>query len=93
MIRIADRYAVRMPQLVTRVDSALVQAMDDLIASGTYETRSDVVRIAIERLVDRHRRDEIGRQIIEGYRRIPETDEELAWADAAARAMIEEEPW
>ena len=43
--------------------------------------------------VDRHRRDEIGRQIVEGYRRMPETDEEMAWAEASLQAMVEEEPW
>jgi len=92
-VRIANRYAERMPQLVTRVDSSLVEAIDQLVASGAYGNRSDVVRVAIERLVDRHRRDEIGRQIVEGYRRMPETDEEMAWAEASLQAMVEEEPW
>jgi Arc/MetJ-type ribon-helix-helix transcriptional regulator len=82
-----------MPQLVTRVEPALVEAIDQMIATGAYETRSDVVRAGIEQLVDQHRRAEIGRQIVEGYQRIPETEEELAWADAATRAMIMEEPW
>ena len=91
--RYAQRYAHRMPQLVTRVDAALVQAIDELIATGAYETRSDVVRIAVERLVDQHRRDAIGRQIVDGYQRMPQTDEELAGVDEAAVAMILEEPW
>lgn len=91
--RIALRYALRMPQLVTRVDSGLVAAIDELVAAGEYGTRSDVVRAAIEGLVDRHRRDEIGRQIVEGYRRVPETEEEMAWAEASLHAMVEDEPW
>lgn len=91
--RIADRYALRMPQLVTRVDASLVEDIDRLVASGDYGTRSDLVRVAIERLVDRHRRDEIGRRIVEGYERMPETGEEMAWAEAALEAMVEEEPW
>ena len=92
-MRIAERYAARMPQLVTRVEAALVEAIDDLIANGEFETRSDVVRAGIEQLVDRHRRAEIGRQIVEAYRRHPQTDEELAGVDEAAAAMIMEEPW
>jgi hypothetical protein len=44
-------------------------------------------------LVDRHRRRQIGARIVEGYRRQPQTDEEVAWADAAAVRMIAEEPW
>ena len=93
MTRIAERYASRMPQLVTRVEPALIEAIDELIAAGAFETRSDVVRTAIERLVDRHRRDEIGRQIVEAYTRQPQTEEELAGVDEAAVAMIMEEPW
>lgn len=93
MRRIADRYADPVPQLVTRVDQGLVDAIDVLVASGAYETRSDVVRVAIERLVDRHRRDEIGRQIVEGYRRMPQTDEEVSAVYEAAVAMIRAEPW
>jgi Arc/MetJ-type ribon-helix-helix transcriptional regulator len=93
MTRIAYRYAGTVPQLVTRVDQGLVDAIDELVASGAYETRSDVVRVAIERLVDRHRRDEIGRQIVEGYRRMPQTDAELAGVYEAAVAMIRAEPW
>ena len=92
-LRIAHRYADHMPQLVTRVDPTLVRAIDELIAQGAYETRSEVVRIALERLLDRHRRDAIGRQIVEGYQRMPQTDEELAGVDEAAVAMILEEPW
>jgi Arc/MetJ-type ribon-helix-helix transcriptional regulator len=82
-----------MPQLVTRVDATLIDGVDELIAAGVVATRSDAVRLGLQRLIDRHRRDEIGRQIVEGYERIPETEEELAWADASAKAMIEEEPW
>jgi len=56
-------------------------------------SRSDAVRLALERLVDEYRRREIGRQIAEGYERIPQTEEELAGIDDATRAMIWEEPW
>lgn len=37
--------------------------------------------------------DEISRRIIEGYERIPETEEEMAWAEASGREGIREEPW
>jgi Arc/MetJ-type ribon-helix-helix transcriptional regulator len=82
-----------MPQLVTRVDASLLQGIDELIAAGVVETRSEAVRVALERLLDRHRRDEIGRQIVEGYQRTPQTEDELAGVDEAAAAMILEEPW
>jgi Arc/MetJ-type ribon-helix-helix transcriptional regulator len=82
-----------MTQLVARVPEGVVQDLDELVASGAYETRSDAVREALVRLIDTHRREEIGRQIVEGYKRIPETEEELRWAEQSGREMIEEEPW
>ncbi len=35
----------------------------------------------------------VGRAIADGYRRIPQKDDDLAWPDAASAAMIAEEPW
>jgi len=46
-----------------------------------------------EKLVDEQRRRRIGAEIVAGYERRPETDEELAQAERATRALIEEEPW
>ncbi len=82
-----------MAQLVTRVDDALAAAVDELVESGDVKSRSDAVRIALERLVDRARRDRIGAQIVAGYLAIPQTDDEMGWADSLSRRMIEEEPW
>jgi Arc/MetJ-type ribon-helix-helix transcriptional regulator len=80
-------------QLVTRVDEDLMREIDLLVSEGVVASRSDAVRQAVHALVDLHRRRRIGEAIVEGYRRQPQTEEELAWADALARRMIEEEPW
>ncbi len=82
-----------MPQLVTRVNDELAAAVDRLVEAGEVTSRSEAVRIALERLVDQHRRAAIGRQIVEGYRRIPETEEAIAWAEASTRRLIDDEPW
>ncbi len=89
----AYRYAECMPQLVTRVDEALVQAIDGLIATGMVASRSDAVRLALEQLLDRHGRGEVGRQIVAGYEARPQVDDEVGWSDHATEAMIAEEPW
>lgn len=80
-------------QLVTRVGDDLVEHVDALVAAGVLESRSQAVRLGLERLVDQLERRRIGEQIVEGYRRLPETDEELRWAEESGRRMIEEEPW
>jgi metal-responsive CopG/Arc/MetJ family transcriptional regulator len=82
-----------MAQVVTRLDDKLVADLDSLVADGCVGSRSEGVRMALEKLVDEHRRRRIGEEIVAGYERCPETDEELAQAEQATRALIEEEPW
>jgi Arc/MetJ-type ribon-helix-helix transcriptional regulator len=82
-----------MPQLVTRLDAELLEAVDRLVSDGVVANRSEAVRLGLEQLVDRARRSEIAATIIEGYRRVPQTDEELERADMGLRALVAEEPW
>ena len=82
-----------MAQLVTRVDDDLLRDVDELVAQGAASSRSALVRMGLERMIDEHRRRAVGERIAEAYRRIPETTDELAGLDAATRALVEEEPW
>ncbi len=82
-----------MAQVVTRLDDKLVEALDGLVADGVVSNRSEAVRLGLERLVDEHHRALIGAQIVNAYRRQPQTADELAGLDQATRALIEEEPW
>lgn len=77
----------------------LVQLNDDLLrqlderAAKEGRSRSALIRDAIEEYLFDEDRARIDREIIEGYERIPITEEELAAAERSARRMIEEEPW
>lgn len=82
-----------MTQVIARLDPGLLAAVDDLVDRGAVASRSDAVRTALELLVDRHRRAAIGAQIADGYRRHPQTADELGWADRATTEMIADEPW
>jgi Arc/MetJ-type ribon-helix-helix transcriptional regulator len=82
-----------MAQFVTRVDERLAAEVDRLVNDGVVESRSAAVRLGLERLVDQQRRRQVGRSIAEGYRRRPQADSEVGWADDATRRMIAEEPW
>ena len=82
-----------MAQLVTRVNDRLVAQIDDLGAKGAVASRSEAVRVGLERLVHQHRRRETGAKTVQGYRRHPQTDDELAGLDQATRALIAEDPW
>ena len=80
-------------QFVTRIEDRLTDRVDSLVAAGIFASRSDAVRLGLERIVDQLEREQIGRQIVEAYQRMPQTEEELAWADEALEQMLEEEPW
>lgn len=82
-----------MAQLVTRIDDELAEQLDELVDEGVVGSRSDAVRTALRELIDRHRRQRLAEQTIAAYTLLPQTDEELAGVDEAARRMIEEEPW
>jgi len=82
-----------MAQMVVRVDEELAAAVDELVAAGVVTSRSEAVRLGLERLIDRSRRDRIGAQIVEGYQAQPQQHEEVGWADASTARMIADEPW
>lgn len=78
--------AIRLP------DDTLVR-LDELVHPDGYATRTEAIRTAIDALLDAHAHAHIDRLIVDGYTMIPQTDEEVAIATAATRALIEEEPW
>jgi Arc/MetJ-type ribon-helix-helix transcriptional regulator len=80
-------------QLVTRVPDDVMAAVDRLVREGVFESRSEAVRVGLAVVVERQRREATGKAIVDGYRRIPQRDDDLPWADAASAAMIAEEPW
>jgi Arc/MetJ-type ribon-helix-helix transcriptional regulator len=82
-----------MPQVVTRLDEALLAQVDELVAAGEVSSRSEAVRVALQELVDRRRRHAVGRAIADEYGARPQTAPEVGWPDAATAAMIAEEPW
>lgn len=82
-----------MAQLVTRVPDEIAKAVDDLVEARVFGSRSDAVRAGLDSVIERERRAAVGRAIAEGYERIPQAEDDLAWSDAATAAMIAEEPW
>jgi len=82
-----------MAQFVTRVEDGLASDVDRLVQEGVVASRSAAVRLGLEGLIDRHNRRRIGRAIVEGYSRRPQTEAEVGWADEATRAMIADEAW
>jgi Arc/MetJ-type ribon-helix-helix transcriptional regulator len=80
-------------QIAIRIPDALATRLEELVTSGRFETKADAVRTALEAMIDGTRRADIGRQIVEGYLRVPQEDSDVAAASQAATRSIDEEPW
>ena len=80
-------------QIAVRIPEELARSLEELVRAGRFETRADAVRAALEALVDEERRRSIGERIVEGYRRIPQDEDELPELREAAIRSIREEPW
>lgn len=77
----------------TRFSETELATIDELVAEGVGENRSEVIRLAVDDLADRVRRLKIGRAIAESYRLQPQSEAEIAAAYAIAVATVEAEPW
>ena len=80
-------------QIAIRIPDVLADQLEKLVSSGRFETKADAVRTALEAMIDTARRADIGRQIVEGYRRVPQEDVDVAAASQATTRSIDEEPW
>jgi len=80
-------------QIAVRIPEELAESLDELVSSGRFVTKAEAIRTALEALVDAERRRRIGELIVEGYRRIPQSDAEFDGAIASAIRSIDEEPW
>ena len=79
--------------ITVRMTDDRVAAIDALVESGDRPSRASVIIEAIDRLVAQLESERIDREIVEGYRRIPQTADELAWAEWSGRRSIADEPW
>jgi metal-responsive CopG/Arc/MetJ family transcriptional regulator len=79
-------------QTLVQLNDVLLARLDEAAARRS-SSRSALIRDAIEQYLHDEVAAELERQIVEGYRRVPQTPSEDAWAEAAARSAIREEPW
>jgi metal-responsive CopG/Arc/MetJ family transcriptional regulator len=79
-------------QTLVQLSDQLLRQLDER-AAREGRSRSALIRDAIALYMADDARDEVSRQIVEGYERIPDTEDEMAVAEASAREMVREEPW
>lgn len=77
----------------------LVQLNEDLLEGLDREaeargiSRSALIREAAEAHLHATSEAQAVRRWVDGYRRQPQTEEEMRWADGAVIEAIKEEPW
>jgi Arc/MetJ-type ribon-helix-helix transcriptional regulator len=78
-----------------RLSEDRLRRLDELVAKGEASTRAAAMVAAIDAWLELAERRRIDAAIVEGYTRIPQTeDDELhRVAEAAAQRSIAEEPW
>jgi prevent-host-death family protein len=75
------------------VRAASDAVLEALVATGAYPSVEDAVAASVEELTRSVRERLTTDLIIAGYRRAPQTDDELAVAHAAGVRAIAAEPW
>jgi len=79
-------------QIAVRIPTELLDDIDRFVQGGRFTSRAEVVRIALERMLDELRNASIDAAIEAGYRRVPDPETD-PWVDAATRALVQDEPW
>jgi metal-responsive CopG/Arc/MetJ family transcriptional regulator len=80
-------------QIAVRFPDELLAELDWLVVRVGLASRADAVRMAVEALVRAEQQRAEAEAIVAGYERLPQTDDEVAVARAAALRSIREEPW
>jgi Arc/MetJ-type ribon-helix-helix transcriptional regulator len=75
------------------MEPELLARLDWLVVRCSFENRAEAIRAAIERLADQERDKEIGERIAEGYRRLPQTEDEIAWSRDNYWGDLDDDDW
>lgn len=87
-------YTNRMTRPIpTRFTDEEIHLIDELVAAGMGENRSDVVRRAVRQLVEERRKIDDAKRIVDSYRARPQSRYDVVSARANAEAMVDAEPW
>ena len=80
-------------QIAVKLPDELLEAVDRLVASNRFASRSEVVRAGLQRIVADDAAQTIDRAFSEGFTRHPDSDEDMRRATRLAVESIEDEPW
>ncbi len=76
-----------MTPIAVRLADHTLERIDALVAAGWYPTRSACIKDALDQLLAATERRRIDEAIVAAYRRVPQTEDELALADAGVKVI------
>jgi Arc/MetJ-type ribon-helix-helix transcriptional regulator len=80
-------------QIAVRMDAELLEKLDWLVVRCAFENRAEAIRSVIEQVARAERDKEIGERIADGYRRLPPTDDEIAWSSRNDWSELDDDDW
>lgn len=80
-------------QVAVRLENTLIDELDWLIGRRDYENRAEAIRAAIARAIRVEREREIDERIIDGYTRIPPTEQEREWSAGRGFPGLSADDW
>jgi len=80
-------------QIAVKLPDELLEAVDRLVASDRFASRSEIVRAGLQRMVAENAAQTIDRAFAEGFTRHPDSDEDIRRTTRLAIESIEDEPW
>lgn len=79
-------------QTMVQLNRTLLELLDARAARDGI-SRSQLIRDAVTSYLERDAQTAALRRVVDGYARLPETDEEVRAAHDDARALVNDEPW
>lgn len=82
-----------------RTDKITISLPKDLLqeierqCAARGESRSQFLRMTVEAYLHRERERELVKQYVQGYQEMPETEDEVALAQAMAQMAFGDNPW
>lgn len=80
-------------QIAVKLPDDLLAAVDSLVGTDRFSSRSEIVRLGLQKVLADEAAMTIDHAFAKGVARFPDSDDDVARATALALQSINDEPW
>ena len=80
-------------QIAVKLPDDMLEAVDRLVDSNHFSSRSEIVRAGLQRVIADHRAQTVDSAFTRGVQLHPDSDDDVRRATALAVESINDEPW